>query len=294
MHAIWEFCIRAMDRHFAYDASMSSFSIVGVLNVTPNSYVDGGKYEGVDRALARASEMLKEGADIIEIGGESTGPNSPAVSLEEERMRVIPVIGAIRKAFPDARLSVDTYKASIAQEAIALGVTMVNDVTAGRGDPGLFSVVAASTASIVLMYAKDSTARTTMASQQYEDVLMTVRNFLAERIAAAEQVDIERRRIIIDPGLGHFLSSDARYSLEILHRLSELRELGCPIFLSPSRKSFLAGEGNLPVADRLPGTIAASSIAVLNGAEYIRTHDVLAVRRACEIAATVRDVGKAQ
>lgn len=263
---------------------MKQFSIVGVLNVTPDSYFDGGRFMNTADAVRRAGELLAEGADYIDIGGESTGPGSKDVSVEEELRRTIPVIKAIMAEYPDAKLAIDTYKAEVAKQAVAAGVCMINDVTAGRGDPDMFAVMAGSHAKIVLMYSKDSTARTTTTETDYEDVIATVRTFLEQRVNAAKAVGVGQDTIIIDPGMGHFLSARPEYSFAVIRRLKELADIA-PVYVSPSRKSFLAGSENLPPADRLPGTIAASAIAVKNGASYIRTHDALAVRRACEIAA---------
>ena len=259
------------------------FHIVGVLNLTPDSYFDGGKFVGINAAVRRAGEMLDEGADIIEVGGESTGPGSKDVSVDEELSRVIPVLSKLREAYPSAKFSIDTYKASVAKEALVSGVCMVNDVTAGRGDSALFSLLAKSDVRIVLMYAKDMTPRTTKEPQDYDDVVATVGAFLSDRIAEAEKAGIARDRIIIDPGMGHFLSSKPEYSFEVIRRLREFTEIA-PVFISPSRKSFLAGPENLPASERLPGTIVASAMAARNGASYIRTHDVGPVKRGCEIA----------
>ncbi len=232
--------------------------------------------------------MLAEGADIIEVGGESTGPSSPDVPLEEELKRTIPVIRAIKRAYPQAVIAIDTYKSRVALEAIAAGVTMVNDVTAGRGDREMFrALAAASGVTLVLMYAKDQTPRTTIAEHHYEDVIGTITAFLRERRDAAIAAGVSQERIILDPGLGHFVSSDPHYSFTILARLGEFTALQCPILVSPSRKSFLAGSQNLKVADRLPGTIAASAIAVLHGARFVRTHDIAAVRCGCEVAMNI-------
>ena len=263
---------------------MHPVQIVGALNVTPDSFHDGGQFTSIDTAVARAGQMIEDGADIIEIGGESTGPKSADVPPGEELQRVIPVVRAIRKKFPAAVISVDTYKSAVAQAALDEGAVMINDVTGGRSDSQMFPAVARSSAQIVLMYAKDPTPRTTIEDRQYDDVVATIKDFLWERKSLAITAGIPEDRIILDPGLGHFVSSDARYSFEIIGRLGEFLDLGSPIFLSPSRKSFLAGPEKLPPADRLPGTIAASAIAVLHGATYIRTHDVQEVRRACELA----------
>lgn len=259
--------------------------IIGVLNVTPDSFYDGGQLPSVESAVARAGQMLADGADILEVGGESTGPGSSEVSADEELRRVVPVIEAIRRTFPDAALSVDTYKSPVALAALERGAIMINDVTAGRGDSTMFATLARfPAASLVLMYAKDPTPRTTIEPRQYDDVISTIKQFLSQRKEAATAAGVAAARITLDPGLGHFVSGDPRYSFEILRRLPELLALGSPLLLSPSRKSFLAGPENLPVAGRLPGTIAASALAVAQGAAFIRTHDVLEVRRGCQIA----------
>lgn len=261
---------------------MSSFpQIIGILNLTPDSGVDGGKYHAPEHALKRAGELVQEGADIIELGGESTGPESRDVSLEEERTRVLPALKATRTVFPNARLSIDTWKSSIAAEALACGATMINDITAGRGDPEMFGVVAKARCSYVIMYSKDVGPRTTIDSRSYNDVVKHIYGFLVERITNAESFCIQRSSMIIDPGLGHFVSSDPRYSFEILDRLNEFADLG-PVLVSPSRKSFLAGPENLPVSQRLPATLEATKTAVKNGASYIRTHDVAETRRTIE------------
>lgn len=279
-----------------------SLQIVGILNVTPDSYYDGGTFVHIDAAVRRAGEMLQEGADIIEVGGESTGPDSKEVSLDEELARTIPVINALRKHFPQANISIDTYKADVARRAVEAGAMMVNDVTAGRGGNSLplggrarergsenmFNILKNTEAHIVLMYSKDPTPRTTIQNVQYKDVVGTVKHFLQERKDAAVSAGISPERIILDPGMGHFVSSDPTYSFALIARLAELHDLGCPILLSPSRKSFLAGREDLSPSDRLPGTIAASAMAVLHGASYIRTHDVQGVRRGCAIALSIQ------
>lgn len=264
------------------------FSIVGVINTTPDSYVDGGKFMEPQEAVKQAEKMRDEGADIIELGGESTGPGSNDVSVEEELRRIVPTLQAIRAQLPDLPISVDTYKAQVAQAAIEEGAMMINDVTAGRGDEHMVSLIAQyPDTQYVLMYAKDDTARTAKKRVAYNAVMETIKRFVEERIEIALAAGVDSDQIIIDPGMGHFISSDSEYSFEVLAKVSELEELGYPVFVSASRKSFLAGEENLATSDRLPGTIAASSIAVLQGAAYVRTHDVAAVRRGCEIAAAV-------
>lgn len=247
-------------------------AVVAILNVTPDSYYDGGKNLDLSVLLQSARQALDGGADILEIGGESTGPDSKEVPVSIELDRVLPALRAVRAAFPDAWISVDTTKAEIARQALESGADMINDVSAGRADSDMFSVIARAGCPYVMMYSKDSTPRTTRKDTQYDDVIATIRAFLLARIAAAKSFGIDSTQLILDPGLGHFVSSDPKYSFEILERLSELSDLG-PILVSPSRKSFLAGLGNLPASERLPATLKATQIAVQNGASFIRTHD---------------------
>ena len=251
---------------------------MGILNVTPDSFYDGGQFEGVRRAGERAREMIAEGADIIDIGGESTGPGSLEVSLEEELRRVIPVVRGIRNRELGIGMSVDTYKAEVARQALEAGANMVNDVTAGRGDTEMFRLIAQAGCSYVMMRSKDNSPRTTKADTQYADVMKTIHAFFEERLEKALKAGIRKEQIIIDPGLGHFVSSDPKYSFEILERLEELQDLGCSILVSPSRKSFTAGPTNLPVEKRLDNTLAATKLAIAHGASIIRTHDVRETR----------------
>ncbi len=257
-------------------------SLVAILNVTPDSFFDGGKWQSTEQIVVRAQQCMDQGANIIEIGGQSTGPGSIDVSLDEELRRVIPAIEALRKALPDARIAIDTFRAEVARRAIDAGATMVNDVLAGRGDAQMFDCIASARCEYVMMYSKDSSARTTKADKRYADVIGTIHTFLADRRAKAMAAGISPERIIVDPGLGHFVSSDPKYSWQILRSLEAFADLGT-VFVSPSRKSFLAGPQNLPVADRLPATLAATAVALEHGASYIRTHDVLETRRVMDV-----------
>lgn len=250
-------------------------SVIGVINVTPDSFYDGGTHLTSENILTTAKEYLDSGADVIEIGGESTGPTSIDVSLDEERARVLPAVTLLRKTFPDAWIAVDTYKSVIADEVLTAGADMINDITAGRGDEQMFAVIAEAQCPIVLMYSKDSSPRTSVSSMQYDDVLRTIHDFLSARMQAAKHAGITQ--MMIDPGLGHFVSADPAYSWEILTRLTELVTLG-PLLLSPSRKSFLAGRSALPPSERLAATLAASCLASIQGASFIRTHDVARTR----------------
>lgn len=260
--------------------------IMGILNITPDSFSDGGKFFGVGAAIAQAKKMISEGASIIDVGGESSGPGSVDVGQEEELRRVMPVLKEI-VALIDSRfcgndngrgrgitVSVDTYKSEVARQAIQAGATMVNDVTALRGDPKMAELVAKTGVKIILMYSKDSTARTTRSAKTYKDVVKTVMRFLEDRVEFALSRGIKKSQIIIDPGMGAFISSIPKYSLEILRRLAEFKKLGFPVLVGVSRKSCLPGA----FAERaLPGAIA-SMVAAENGADIIRVHDVLSVK----------------
>lgn len=251
--------------------------IMGVLNVTPDSFSDGGKFFNVKKAVQRAKQMIREGADIIDVGGESSGPGSKFISEAEELRRVIPVI---KKLVLIAKkrgvlISIDTYKAEVARQAIIAGAKIVNDVTALRGDPKMAKVIANSGVKIILMYSKDSSARTTRKKKRYKDVVGTVMKFLKSRIDFALKQGIKRSQIIIDPGMGAFISVIPKYSFEILTRLKEFKKLGFPILIGASRKSFLPGK----VDERLVPTLIAHLIATQNGANIIRVHDVKAHRQ---------------
>ncbi len=271
--------------------------IMGILNVTPDSFSDGGKFVNEDVAVARALQMLDEGAEIIDIGGESSGPGSKDVSLEEELKRVIPVVKALKMALlqtqQDAQkrsiISVDTYKAEVARQSLEAGADMINDVTALRGDSKMAEVLAKYPhVPVVIMYSKDPTARTTRENVQYDDVIATVRKFLEERVALGVKEGIERERFIIDPGMGAFLSGDPKYSLEILRRLQEFSGMNLPVLIGASRKGFIGHVmGGLPVDQRLEGSLACAAIAMQNGAKILRVHDVKETRKFATMLAAI-------
>jgi len=249
---------------------------MGILNITPDSFYDGGRHVAIDVAVERAMQMLAEGADSIDIGGESTGPGSKTIEEAEELRRVIPVIETLKHKTQNAAvvISIDTYKTNVAEAALKAGATIVNDVTAGRGDPMMFSLIARTGCSYIMMRSKDHSPRTTVNALEYDDILGTIHTFFEERIASAESAGIKRSQIIVDPGLGHFVSSDPKYSWYILEHLECLNDFGCRVLVSPSRKSFTAEFPGQPPEERLPGTLKATSIALRSGASIIRTHDV--------------------
>lgn len=251
--------------------------IMGILNLTPDSFSDGGLYNSVKKALQQAQKLEREGADILDIGGESSGPNSKNIALEEELRRVIPALKKIRQKIK-IHISVDTCKAEVARQALAEGANIINDVTALRGDSKMAKTAARYNCPIILMYAKDKTARTTLQNKRYTDIMQTIKTFFQKRLSHAKKHGIKDKNIILDPGMGHFISAIPAYSYEIIARLNELKSLQKPILLGISRKSFLGGN----IAERDTLGLGPTAIAILNGASIIRTHDVKAVKKLCQ------------
>lgn len=242
---------------------------MGILNLTPDSFSDGGEHNALQKALRRAQELEEQGADIIDIGGESTGPGSKNVTLKKELERVIPTLKLIRKHVK-IPISIDTYKAEVAHQALEQGADIVNDVTALRGDNQMAKLVAKTNCPIILMYSKDNTPRTTIKKKKYANIIQTIKKFFQQRIKYAKSQGITQAQITLDPGMGQFISAIPRYSYEIIARLPELTELKFPLLLGISRKSFLDGE----MKSRLDKGLAASALAVINGASILRTHDI--------------------
>lgn len=248
--------------------------IMGVLNVTPDSFSDGGKFLGADLAVEYAREMARVGADIIDVGGESTRPGAAPVSAEEEMLRVLPVIERLR----DVVVSVDTTKAVVAEQALAAGARIVNDISALRFDSRMVEVVRDAGAGVVLMHMQ-GTPQTMQENPHYDDVIAEVRSFLAERVAFAESHGLKKSQIAVDPGIG--FGKTVAHNLQMLARLGEFGLLGCPLLVGTSRKSFigkLLGQreaGRRPGMDgRLWGTAATVAWAVAQGARIVRVHDV--------------------
>ncbi len=262
--------------------------IMGVINVTPDSFSDGGRFLDEKKALNEALKMVEDGADIIDIGGESTGPGSKKISASEELKRVIPVIKKLRDR-SQVWISVDTYKAAVAQEVLQAGADMINDVTALRGDGKMAEILSGYDVPVVIMYSKDKTARTTLRKTEYKNVLKTVSDFLAERVDYAVNKGISRRRLIIDPGMGAFLSMDEKYSLQILKHLDYFKKLKLPVLAGASRKSFIGKAMNLPVEERLEGSLACAAVAIMNGADILRVHDVRESRRVADMVYAIKN-----
>ncbi|MGI8573037.1 MAG: dihydropteroate synthase [Solirubrobacteraceae bacterium] len=262
-----------------------TFCVMGVVNVTPDSFSDGGLYLDTAAALAHARELEQQGAAILDIGGESTRPGAAPVSTQEELRRVLPVIEGLADGNTAAQISIDTSKAAIARAAIEAGATLVNDVSAMRGDPDMAGVVAAAGAECCLMHMLGE-PRTMQQAPHYEDVVSEVAAFLEERMAFAIGEGVAEERIMLDPGIG--FGKALEHNLELLARLNEIVALGRPVVIGTSRKSFLGRLTGREVQDRLPATIATNVVAYLAGARVFRVHDVAPVHDALAVtAATV-------
>lgn len=252
---------------------------MGIVNVTPDSFSDGGRYCSPEAALEHALQMAEDGADILDIGGESTRPGAAQVDEAEELRRVIPILTALRNQ-TSAMISVDTYKASVAEAAIDAGADIINDISSLRFDSRMAEVVGRSDAGIILMHSR-GTVSELHSLPPSADILGDLVKDLQMAVYKAFKTGISRDRMILDPGLG--FGKNTAENLRILNRLSVLAELKLPILVGPSRKRFIGEVLNLPVSDRLLGTVAASVAAVANGAHIIRVHDVKEVRQALAI-----------
>jgi dihydropteroate synthase len=259
--------------------------LMGVLNVTPDSFSDGGDFLEPDRAVLRAVSLLDEGALIVDIGGESTRPGSEPVSPDEELRRVIPVLRGILAAHRDAVISIDTYRSSTAEAALDAGACIVNDVTALE-DPRMGSIVAERGCSIILMHMRGE-PKSMQQDPRYEDVVREVRDFLARRIERALQAGVKEDNIVIDPGIG--FGKTFEHNLWLLNRLDSLVELGFPVLVGTSRKSFLSNiVSSRSPKDRLFGTVATNVVAYERGARLFRVHDVRANKEALAVPAAIR------
>ncbi len=254
---------------------------MGIVNVTPDSFSDGGRYLDPEAAIAHGLELAAAGADVLDVGGESTRPGAAAVGVEEELARVLPVVSALAGA--GHRVSIDTSKAAVAERALAAGAAIVNDVTA-FGDPAMAAVCAEAGAGLILMHMK-GTPRTMQDDPSYDDVVVEVRDFLAERLAAAVAAGVAAERVWVDPGIGFGKTVD--HNLELIERLGELRELGRPVVLGASRKRFLGELTGREVDGRLAASLAVAVLGVGNGADVLRVHDVGPTRDALTVVAAV-------
>ena len=258
--------------------------LMGVLNVTPDSFSDGGLFNNLEAAITHARKLVAAGADILDIGGQSTRPNAVEISLDEELSRVLPIIQAIRQE-TDIPLSIDTTRAAVAHAAIAAGADIVNDISGATYDPDMLSTVAALKVPLILMHLR-GTPQTMQQLTDYDDIVNDILTFLQSRLEAAIACGIDRARLAIDPGIG-FAKTYAQ-NVEILRRLPELRTLGCPLLVGPSRKSFIGHLLNQPnPKERVWGTAAACCAAIVGGADLLRVHDVRELKEVCCVADAV-------
>jgi dihydropteroate synthase len=261
--------------------------VVGILNVTPDSFSDGGRYLDRATAVAHATRMVEEGADILDVGGESTRPGASAVSADEELERVHPVIQRLAELHPAIPISIDTRKAGVAAEALDAGAAIVNDVSGGA-DPAMFDVVRDRESAVVLMHMQGDPA-TMQEAPEYDDVVGEVHEYLRQRIEAAELAGIDPERIAIDPGIG--FGKDLDHNLELMHGVDALLDLGRPVLVGPSRKKFIGTILDLPVEERIEGTVGAVVWMIARGAHLVRVHDVREVVRAVRVSDAIARAG---
>jgi dihydropteroate synthase len=267
--------------------------IMGIINVTPDSFSGDGllqKSVVVEAAVAQAGTFIEEGADIIDIGGESTRPGAKSVSLEEEITRVVPVIEAIRQTFPEVCISIDTSKANVARAAMDAGAQWVNDVWGLKADPGMASLVAATGVPIILMHNRTKPGSAALEARlggryvsiEYENLIDDIRRELTESVSIALESNVRASQIILDPGIG--FGKTVAQNFEVIDRLQEIKSLGYPILVGPSRKSFLGYTLDLPPSERVEGTAAAVALSIARGADIVRVHDVGVMTRVARIA----------
>ena len=258
--------------------------VMGVLNVTPDSFYDGGRRLDAGKAIVDGGDLVNAGADILDIGGESTRPGAKPISVEEELERVLPVIRGLRRTVT-VPISIDTYKSRVAQAALDEGADIVNDISALRFDPAMVSLVAAEKVPVVLMHMQ-GTPRTMQTQPRYGDVVGEVREFLEAQVGHAVNNGVEPAHIVIDPGIG--FGKTLEHNLALLRGLSALAALGRPLLVGASRKTFIGKILNLDPDERLEGSLAAAAAAVLAGANIVRAHDVKETRRATLVADAIR------
>ena len=261
--------------------------VMGIVNVTPDSFSDGGKFFSPEVAISHASKLIRQGADIIDIGGESTRPGAEQVSELEELKRVIPVIEKIRNDNPTILISIDTTKASVAKHAVEAGADIINDVSGLSFDKNMIGVVESFNIPIVIMHMKGNPQNMQL-NPKYKDIVNEILDFFKMKIKIAIQSGINRSMIILDPGIGFGKTVD--HNFELLSRLNEFNVLELPIMIGPSRKSFIGITLDLPPEDRVEGTAAAVSAGVMNGASIVRVHDVKSMKRVVRIIEKIRNV----
>lgn len=247
--------------------------IMGILNVTPDSFSDGGQFNSVDRALRHAEEMIKDGADIIDVGGESTRPGHEPVGEQEELERVIPIVEALHRELPHVPISVDTYKAKVAEASLKAGAHIINDVWGFKADEKMAQVAAEFGCPVILMHNRHD--------RNYTDLLKDVSNDLMESVALAQKAGVSEERIILDPGIG--FAKDYHENLYVMHELDRLAELGYPLLLGTSRKRFIRTALDLPVDEVVLGTAATVALGIAQGCQIVRVHDVKEIKQTAQM-----------
>ena len=261
--------------------------VMGIVNVTPDSFSDGGKFFSPEVAISHASKLITQGADIIDIGGESTRPGAEQVSESEELKRVIPVIEKIRTDNPTILISIDTTKASVAKHAVEAGADIINDVSGLSFDNNMIGIVESFNIPVVIMHMKGNPQNMQL-NPKYKDIVNEILDFFKMKIKMAIQSGLNRSMIILDPGIG--FGKTVEHNFELLSRLNEFNVLELPIMIGPSRKSFIGITLDLPPEDRVEGTAAAVSAGVMNGASIVRVHDVKSMKRVVRIIEKIRNV----
>ena len=259
--------------------------VMGIVNVTPDSFSDGGQFYHPEKAVLHAIQLINDGADIIDIGGESSRPGANHVLLQEELERTIPVIQKIRQTSPDTLISIDTYKSEVAIQAIEAGANMINDISGLTMDETMPNIAADLGVPIVIMHMQGTPANMQI-SPHYEDLFLDITSFFSDQIKLANTAGIEMARIILDPGIGFGKTIDQNFQL--IKNLNEFCKLGYPILIGPSRKSFIGTTLDLPTEDRLEGTSAVVTAGIMNGARIVRVHDVKEIKRVVTITEKIR------
>lgn len=258
--------------------------IMGIINLTPDSFYDGNKYNTIDDIIAQVSKMLDDGADFIDVGGYSSRPGAKSISTEEELKRILEPIRIIRRTFPKSIISIDTFRTEVAQKAIEAGANMINDITAGEGDKGMFKLVAELDVPIIIMHMQ-GTPQTMQDNPHYDDIIDDIGAFFEERIAYAEGEGISRDNLWLDPGFG--FGKTVGQNLAMLRRLGEFKRFGLRLLIGTSNKSTIGAVLGLPVHDRTEGTSATVAIAIGNGVDCVRVHDVKTMARVTKMCDAV-------
>ena len=259
--------------------------VMGILNVTPDSFSDGGLFYNTDEAVSHALQLIEYGIDIIDIGGESTRPGAKKISEEEEIQRIIPVVKQIRELSPEIIISIDTTKSMVAQKAIQSGANIINDISGFSFDNKMIDVVRESKVPVIIMHMQGDPSNM-QNKPVYDDLIIDISSFFKSKIKLATDAGIKKKQIILDPGIG--FGKKVGDNFQLINQLNEFCKLGFPVMIGPSRKSFIGTTLNLPVDDRLEGTAAAVAVGVMNGARIVRVHDVKEIKRVVTIVEKIR------